>query len=72
MLLYADDIILITDTKERLQQAVNEWYEELKRKGMSINIDKSKIMRVTKDDRQQEDVKDKLYRQLIVYNTWER
>ena len=36
VLLYADDIILITDTKERLQQAVNEWYEELKRKGMSI------------------------------------
>ena len=56
MLLYADDIILIADTKERLQQAVNKWYEELKRKGMLINIDKSKILRVTKDDRQQEDL----------------
>ena len=49
-LLYADDIVLIADTQERLQHAVNEWYEELRRKGMEINIDKSKTMRISKEE----------------------
>lgn len=53
LLLYADDVVLIADSMEKLQQAVIEWYEELRRKGMLINTNKSKVLHV---GRQQEDI----------------
>nr|XP_014278061.1 uncharacterized protein LOC106681967 [Halyomorpha halys] len=43
-LLFADDIVLMADNKENLQQALTEWKAELERKGMTINVRKSKIM----------------------------
>lgn len=49
-LLYADDIVLICDTKEKLKQALLEWQEELKRKGMTINASKSKILVLSRDE----------------------
>lgn len=55
-LLYADDIVLVAGTPERLQQAVVEWYEELKRKGMVVNTEKSKVMWVSKQDRSYEEL----------------
>ena len=38
-ILHADDIVLIADAPGKLQQAVVERQEELKRKGMEINIE---------------------------------
>lgn len=49
-LLYADDVVLIADTREKLQAAVDEWSEELLRKGMEINATKSKVMLVGRED----------------------
>jgi hypothetical protein len=45
-LLYADDIVLIADSEEKLQEAVIEWTEILRGKGMTVNDMKSKVMRV--------------------------
>lgn len=55
-LLYADDIALIADTPEKLQQGIMEWYEELRRKGMEINIEKSKVMWISKQDRSEDEL----------------
>jgi hypothetical protein len=35
-LLFADDIVLITDTEEKLQKSVIEWTHEIERKGMEL------------------------------------
>jgi hypothetical protein len=43
---YADDIALITDSEEKLKEAVIEWTEILRGKGMAVNDMKSKVMRV--------------------------
>ena len=51
-LLYADDIVLIADTKTKLQQALVEWEEELLRKGMQINTSKSKVLVMTREERE--------------------
>ena len=47
-LLYADDVVLIADTKEELQNAVTVWADEIKNKGMTLNVSKSKWMKITK------------------------
>ena len=46
---YADDIILISDNKEKLQRCMIEWGEELGRKGMEINVKKSNVMCISKE-----------------------
>ncbi|XP_039276101.1 uncharacterized protein LOC120349670 [Nilaparvata lugens] len=51
-LLYADDIVLIADTQQKLQQSVTEWAEELKRRGMIMNVSKSKVMVVSRGGRE--------------------
>jgi hypothetical protein len=43
-LLYADDIVLIADSEEKLQGTVIEWTEILR--GMAVNEMKSKVMMV--------------------------
>jgi hypothetical protein len=43
---YADDVVLITDSEEKLKGAVIEWTEILRGKGMAVNDMKSKVMRV--------------------------
>jgi hypothetical protein len=45
-LLYADDIVLIADSEQKLQGAVIEWTEILRGKGMAVNEMRSKVMRV--------------------------
>jgi hypothetical protein len=47
-LLFADDIVLIADTEEKLQKLVIEWTHEVERKGMELNEKKSKFMKVSK------------------------
>jgi hypothetical protein len=47
-LLFADDIVLIADTEEKLQKSVIEWTHEVERKGMELNEKKSKVMKVNK------------------------
>ena len=47
-LLYADDVVLIADTKEELQNVVTVWADEIKNKGMTLNVSKSKWMKITK------------------------
>lgn len=49
-LLYADDIVLITDSQEKMQEALTEWQEELLRKGMVINTSKSKILVLSREE----------------------
>ena len=39
-LLYADKIVLIAGTTDRLQHAVAEWHEELEKKRMIMHIEK--------------------------------
>jgi hypothetical protein len=45
-LLYADDIVLIADSEEKLQETVIEWTEILRGKGMAVNEMRRKVMRV--------------------------
>lgn len=41
--LYADGIVLVAENAERLQDDVEEWTEELKRRGLPINQKKKKL-----------------------------
>lgn len=47
-LLFADDILLIADSEEKLQQMVTEWTRWIESKGMSLNPKKSKVMVISK------------------------
>jgi hypothetical protein len=48
LLLFADDIVLIADTEEKLQKLVIELTHEVERKGLEFNEKKSKVMKVSK------------------------
>ena len=56
VLAYADDIILIADSARKLQQAVIEWGEILKERGMTVNNKKSQIMMVARTKEQVEQI----------------
>ena len=43
-LLYADDLIIIAESKEELLQRLSLWQSELEKKGMRVNLGKTKIM----------------------------
>ena len=43
-LLYADDLVLIAETKELLLEKVRNWKEGMEKKGLRVNAGKSKIM----------------------------
>jgi hypothetical protein len=43
-LLYADDLVLIAETKELLLQKVRNWKKGMKKKGLRVNAGKTKIM----------------------------
>lgn len=43
-LMYADDIVLIADSKRKMQATLNVWTKELKQLNMDVNIGKSKLM----------------------------
>ena len=43
-LLYADDLVLIVETKELLLEKVRKWKEGMEKKGLRVNAGKTKIM----------------------------
>ena len=43
-LLYADDLVLIAETKELLLEKVRKWKEGMEKKGLRVNAGKTKIM----------------------------
>ena len=43
-LLYADDLIVIVDSEKQLARKRNRWKDGLEKKGMKVNISKTKIM----------------------------
>ena len=43
-LLYADDLVLIAETKELLFEKVRNWKKGMEKKGLRVNAGKTKIM----------------------------
>ena len=43
-LLYADDLVLIAETKELLLEKVRNWKEGMEKKSLRVNAGKTKIM----------------------------
>jgi len=43
-LLYADDLVLTAETKERVVGMFGEWKEAMLRRGLKVNIDKTKLL----------------------------
>ena len=47
-LLYADDLVLVAQSKEELREKVLRWKECMELKGLKVNIEKTKVMRSVK------------------------
>ena len=43
-ILYGDDLVLVGETMEELRDNFDEWREAFERKGMSVNLGKTKLM----------------------------
>ena len=43
-LLYADDLVLIAETKELLLEKVRNWKKGMEKKGLRVNAGKTKVM----------------------------
>ena len=50
---YADDTVLIADSKEKLQEMVNRMCEICRRYSMELNAKKTKIMHVTEREKEE-------------------
>ena len=48
-LMYADDLVLICETKEEARQRFVAWRNVLESKGLKVNISKTKVMRCARD-----------------------
>ena len=48
-LMYADDLVLICETKEEARQRFVVWRNALESKGLKVNISKTKVMRCAWD-----------------------
>ena len=48
-LMYADDLVLICETKEEARQKFVAWRNALESKGLKVNISKMKVMRCAQD-----------------------
>jgi hypothetical protein len=46
-LLYADDLVLVADTKEHLMEKLRRWKGGMEDKGLRVNVGKTKVMRCT-------------------------
>src|SRR6185436_18803325 len=47
---FADDLAIIAKSEEELQHNLNIWDQELKKHNMTINIEKTKIMVISKEE----------------------
>ena len=56
-LVYADNIVLISDTENKLQTAMTEWTETLSERGMRVNMKKSQVMMVARTEEQVKPIK---------------
>ena len=43
-LLYADDLAVIAETEEKLIKRFNEWKDNMESKGMTVNMNKTKVI----------------------------
>jgi len=43
-LLYADDLFVIPEIKDDLIKRLNEWKDNVKNRGMRVNMNKTKVM----------------------------
>src|SRR6184192_4420307 len=43
-LLYADDLVLLAESRLELEKRLTEWMARLKEKGLRVNIGKTKVM----------------------------
>ena len=48
--MYADNLVLICETKEEARQRYVAWKNALESKGLKVNISKTKVMRCAQDD----------------------
>ena len=48
-LMYADDLVLICETKEEARQRFVAWRNAFESKGLKVNISKTKVMRCARD-----------------------
>jgi hypothetical protein len=48
-LLYADDLVLTAETREEVEVMFSDWKHEMERRGLKINMDKTKLMVSGKD-----------------------
>ena len=48
-LMYADDLVLICETKEEARQRFVAWRKALESKGLKVNISKTMVMRCARD-----------------------
>ena len=44
-LLYADDLILVAESEEKLRERIEIWNEGIEEKGLRVNISKTKVMK---------------------------
>ena len=42
--LYADDLVVIAETEEYLMKRLNEWKNNVETRGMTVNMNKTKVM----------------------------
>ena len=48
-LLYADDLVVLADTLEELMEKLRTWKNELEKKGLKVNVGKTKLMLLSCD-----------------------
>ena len=53
-LLYADDLILMAESREKLAERIKVWKDKLEGEGLMVNVGKSKVMRCHVGDGQPE------------------
>ena len=47
-IMYADDIVIVTEQRDDLQDAIGEWNELFKKHGLNMNIDRAILTSVGK------------------------
>jgi hypothetical protein len=52
-MVFADDVVLITEKGEELLRTVIEWCSTFKERGLEVNTRKSKVVQISKKDGRQ-------------------